>query len=143
MSEKLNLKVDGLVIGKRRDGKHYYNEHAKRRLFAVCARSGASVSAVAMANGINPNVLRRWLGIERSRGNEVVPGEPITELLPVVISEDDNEQAPADGMNGSSDTKDTVRHPVELVIEFAHGTLRFTDRVDAPLLKLIADTLSD
>ena len=44
-----------------------HSEAFKRSLIEACGEPGASVSGVALANGINANQLRRWM---RERGIE-------------------------------------------------------------------------
>ena len=46
-----------------------YSDEFKSRLIEACRQPGMSTAAVALANGINANVLRRWVaeaGIEES-----------------------------------------------------------------------------
>lgn len=54
--ERVNAAA-GLVVSQRREGKPYYSEHVNRSLTAQCLRPSASVSAVAVANSMNANVL--------------------------------------------------------------------------------------
>ena len=50
-----------LVIGHKRDGRACYDKDAKRELIEACLRSGMSVAWVALAHGINANLLRMWI----------------------------------------------------------------------------------
>lgn len=50
-----------LVIGHKRDGRACYDKEAKRELIEACLRSGMSVARVALAHGINANLLRTWI----------------------------------------------------------------------------------
>ena len=71
------------MVGRRRDGKYRYSESGKQVLIGLCQQSGASVSAIAVANGINSNVVRRWLSltqVERASQNDQAPA-----LLPVMV----------------------------------------------------------
>jgi transposase len=46
-----------------------YSDEFKSRLIEACSRPGVSTAAVALANGLNANLLRRWVteaGIEES-----------------------------------------------------------------------------
>ena len=56
-----------------------YSEEFKTRLIEACRQPGTSTAGVALANGINANVLRRWIveaGIEESADLETaVPRE--------------------------------------------------------------------
>ena len=38
-----------------------YSDEFKRQVMAACKQPGVSTSAVAMANGLNANLLRRWI----------------------------------------------------------------------------------
>lgn len=42
----------------------------KARLVAECQKPGASVSRIALDNGLNANMLRRWVNKARRAGNE-------------------------------------------------------------------------
>jgi len=50
-----------LVVRTRADGRHVYSKIGKAALVAACGQPGASVAAVALAHGINANLLRKWL----------------------------------------------------------------------------------
>jgi len=45
--------------GRRRRRKH--SAEFKAQVLAECRQPGASVAAVAIAHGLNPNVVRKWL----------------------------------------------------------------------------------
>jgi transposase-like protein len=38
-----------------------YSQEFKAELVATCSRPGVSIASIALANGMNANVLRRWL----------------------------------------------------------------------------------
>lgn len=48
------------VVGRRRRRKH--SDEFKANAVASCMQPGMSMAAVAMAHGINANLLRRWVG---------------------------------------------------------------------------------
>jgi transposase-like protein len=50
-----------------------HSEEFKARLIAECQRPGISMASVAMANGINPNLLRNWVVGKGSRQRAAVP----------------------------------------------------------------------
>ena len=60
------------VVGRRR-----YSEELKSEVMAECESPGASVAKVAMARGINANVVHRWrqLAREGAQGTVVKPRE--------------------------------------------------------------------
>lgn len=51
---------DMVLLPNRRRRRHYSLEH-KMRLVQLCSGSGASLCAVAQANEVDPNLLRRWV----------------------------------------------------------------------------------
>lgn len=44
-----------------RSHRRVHSAEFKTLILAECRRPGASVSAVAVAHGLNPNVVRKWL----------------------------------------------------------------------------------
>ena len=59
----------------------------KRQLVDQC-QPGVSVAGIAMANGINPNQLQRWIRQCRAPSNALsVRGNPTLKLVPVSVSQ--------------------------------------------------------
>ena len=50
-----------LVARTRADGRHVYRKEGKAALVAACSAPGASVAAIALAHGVNANLLRKWI----------------------------------------------------------------------------------
>lgn len=44
-----------------------YSDEFKRQVMAVCKQPGVSTAAVALANGLNANLLRRWISESQAR----------------------------------------------------------------------------
>jgi len=44
-----------------RSSRRVYSPEFKAQVLAECRQTGASVSAVAIAHGLNTNVVRKWL----------------------------------------------------------------------------------
>lgn len=61
-TSEINLPSPG-----RRRGR--YSEAFKAQIVAACEEPGVSTAAVALANGLNANLVRRWVAL--SRGEEV------------------------------------------------------------------------
>lgn len=61
-TSQINLPSPG-----RRRGR--YSEAFKAQIVAACDEPGVSTAAVALANGLNANLVRRWVAL--SRGEEV------------------------------------------------------------------------
>lgn len=62
--------------GKGRRGRRLHSDEFKANAVASCMQPGMSMAAVAMANGINANLLRRWVQAAEMRPGSVVPDAP-------------------------------------------------------------------
>ena len=76
--------VADLVSHVCRDGRRRYRPEAKQAVLEQCSRPGASIAAVALTNGLNANVVRRWLVEQEGKGAAV---KTAADLLPVVIQD--------------------------------------------------------
>ena len=63
-----------------------YTPEFKQQLVAQC-QPEVSVSGVALAHGINANLLRRWIR-KRSSGSLPIPVASTTRLVPVAVQPD-------------------------------------------------------
>ena len=57
------------VAGRRRRRKH--SAEFKAQLVEACQQPGVSSAAIALANGLNANMLRRWVNDAEQRGSTV------------------------------------------------------------------------
>jgi transposase-like protein len=53
--------VPGLVRRQKVDGRCVYDKAAKAELVRRCQRPGVSVAKLALAHGVNANLLRKWI----------------------------------------------------------------------------------
>ena len=53
-----------------RPKRHYYSPELKGQIVAECQVSGASVAGVALAHGINANIVHRWM---REQADSLLP----------------------------------------------------------------------
>ena len=60
-----------VVVGRRRRRKH--SAEFKAQVVAACSMPGVSAAAMAMANGVNANLARRWVVEAERRGDVVAP----------------------------------------------------------------------
>ena len=51
-----------------RDGRRRYDPESKARLVAACLEPGVSISGLALAHGVNANLLRKWVKDAREAG---------------------------------------------------------------------------
>ena len=68
-----------------------YSDEFRRQVIAACQTPGVSKAAIALANGLNANMLRRWV-VESTRGSErqlcaikspLVPVQAKPDFIPV------------------------------------------------------------
>ena len=71
----MNTIPEQAVIGRRR--RRWHSDEFKANAVASCMRPGMSMAAVAMANGVNANLLRRWV-----RAAEMRSGTGLPDALP-------------------------------------------------------------
>jgi transposase-like protein len=70
--------IQGVVAGGRRRRRRHSAEF-KAAVVAECSRRGVSIAAVALANGLNANLVRRWV-VEQERCEAAVPALPAGQL---------------------------------------------------------------
>jgi transposase-like protein len=70
--------IPALPEGRRR--RRQYSSEFRADLIKAASQPGVSVAAVALANGMNANLLRRWIKMAQSRENMVTA---MTASLPV------------------------------------------------------------
>lgn len=76
----------GLVVGRRANGRNTYSKEGKRRLVEICLQPGISLAKVALQNGLNANLLRRWVSDSLKGRRSAVTGMPVAgtgQFLPV------------------------------------------------------------
>ena len=91
MKERTAPRIEGLILGHKADGRCIYSKTGKKALVEACLQPGVSVAASALANGVNANLLRKWIrqceiGVgkigRRKRGEALAAA-----LLPIHLSE--------------------------------------------------------
>ncbi|MGN2392267.1 IS66-like element accessory protein TnpA [Pelomicrobium sp. G1] len=99
----------------------------KRKIVELCLRPGASVAGVALAHGVNANLVRKW--IAKYRAGEW--GELGATLLPVAVRrEPQAPRLPAEA------------HPKGYIeIELAGARLRVVGRVETEALRAVLGAL--
>ena len=75
--------IDGVRVN--RTGRRTFTPKYKQDVLRKCREPGVSVSAIALAHGLNANVLRKWL--RQQALPSVTPGSArVPILLPVTVS---------------------------------------------------------
>src|SRR6185312_5768774 len=98
-------------------------------LVQMCKSPGVSVSGLALAHGINANLLRRWISQHDASPTDPTP-EPRAALLPVTTA------APADPPTAVQDCQGSIE------VVFASSTVRVRGCVDRQTLKAVLDQLA-
>ena len=125
MSERVVDLVPGLIRGQKRNGRCVYDKQAKRELVRRCQQPGVSVAAMALAHGLNANLLRKWITVSgRRRGGEGERAVPM--MLPVTI------QRPMPAASNAGD----------LEVVLPGGTVRIRGSVSREALQVVIDCLS-
>lgn len=81
------------MAGETRERRRRYSAELKAQILAECEAPGASVAGVAMAHGINANVVHRWRqwaregGARRRRPSPTPAATGAASFVPVVLSE--------------------------------------------------------
>lgn len=119
-----------------------HSEKFKRELVELCLEPGASVAAIAMAHGVNANLLFGWRRrhLEATGQREpVVPAAPPAVLLPVSISATPGE-ARRSALPSASSTRPSTG-TIEIEIGGVHVRLR--GPVDDSNLRVVLNALRD
>lgn len=136
--DKRSMVVAGEPVRVTCNGRRYYSKAHQEAVVAKCLVPGASLAAVALANGFNANLVRRWVR-ERQARNAVA--NTVAKLLPVTIQPEQARMLPERALSRRSGVR--IKHAdcgsmqlrvgsIELVL---HGT------VDREQLSLVLETL--
>ena len=151
MSKKLVTVVvsrEELVARQKRDGRNLYEPSAKRKLVEACLEPGVSISGMALAHGLNTNVLRKWL--TRARALGAVGGDGKLErlaqsapkLLPVtVLPEPTIAALAASAANAAKASLPLDNNAGRINIEIGGARIVVDASVDAVALTTVLDCL--
>ena len=123
--------VDGIRTN--RTGRRTYAAEFKRTVVEACAVPGTSLAGVALAHGINANLVRRW--VVRARGRRASSAKMPAPLLPVTVIP--NEVA--------ADLPREKRVPANvgtIELEIYGARLRLRGEVDADALRSVLAVLA-
>ena len=95
MKEHVVEPIEGLIVGHSGDGRCIYSATGKRALIHACLQPGISVAGSALANGVNANLLRKWIRqfqskqqrVSRPGGAAKVNHHPLVPLLPIQLTD--------------------------------------------------------
>lgn len=119
-----------------RKGRPNYPVDFKRRLAAAACETGVSVSKMAMANGVNANMVFKWRREFRAGLFGDAP-QTIPTLLPVVLVEAGSVTSPTLAITQTV----PASAPDAIEIVFADAVVRVPAGADAALLRTIFQSL--
>ena len=126
-----NTRVPIAAQGTRKT-RRVYSRKFKREVVARCLEPGASVSAIALAHGINANVIRKWLPRRK-----LAAARTQATMLPVTIQS----AAPTASIKPRIDAGQSARRaPIELTLGAA--TVRLPHGFDPLELRNIVQILA-
>jgi transposase len=79
----VNTSEQAISIGRRRRRRH--SAQFRAEAVRACQQPGVSVAAIALARGLNANLLRRWV-LRAERGTLLVPSRSSAPSIPVESS---------------------------------------------------------
>jgi transposase len=116
--------------GVRRGPYRKYTLDSKRAIVRECLVRGASVAGVALAHGVNANLVRKW--ILKYRAGEYGAAESGVRLLPVTVRE-------TAGVPVPNPSAPAVKGHID--IELPAGRVRVRGQVDAEALRTVLASL--
>jgi transposase len=123
--------VPNLIRGRKSNGRSIYHREAKRELVRRCLQPGVSLAGIAVAHGINPNLLRKWVVRQTGRPRAAMRA---AKLLAVAALSSPACEAVATPVATASG-----EWHLELVV--AGGTIRIRGRIDAESLRTVLECL--
>ena len=95
MKEHVVEPIEGLIVGHKGDGRCIYSAAGKRALIHACLQPGISVAGSALVNGVNANLLRKWIRQFQSKqqrghrpsGAAKPNHHPLVPLLPIQLTD--------------------------------------------------------
>ena len=141
---------EGSIVGHKGDGRSIYSTAGKRALIHACLQPGISVAGSALANGVNANLLRKWIRQFQSKQQRVSrpsggakPNHPLVPLLPIELT------VPAPTPRTILERAETIakfippeQTPGCIEIEIAGAKLILRGSVDTRLLRLVLSYLA-
>jgi transposase len=131
--------VSGVRIN--RTGRRTYTHDYKRDVVRQCSEAGVSVAAVAMQNGINANLVRRWM-VRQQRERVAASAKPPPAMLPVAIDATATASVLEAGIGGNASSKPKRAAAATIEIELYGARIHLRGGVDADALRSVLDVLA-
>ena len=124
-----------------RTGRRTYPLQYKLDVVRQCGEPGVSVAGIALAHGINANLVRRWI-VRQQHAAARLPAKPDASLLPVTIEAAPSgvEARVADEVEASTKQRRPAAASIE--IELYGARIHLRGGVDAQALRSVLDVLA-
>lgn len=106
----------------------------KEAIVAQCLQPGASVAAVALAHGVNANLVRKWIAQSKA------PSVP-TQWLPVTLHDEDPVAVPSNGPCGAPADEPVAAGRVEIDLP-GGARIRIQGAADRDVLRVVLASLA-
>ena len=124
-----------------RTGRRTYTSQYKSDVVKRCSEPGVSVAGVALAHGINANLLRRWIVQHRcARSGSLA--KPQVALLPVTIEAAMSVQDTATVITVDAPKKPRSAGTASIEVELYGARIHLRGGVDAQALRTVLDVLA-
>jgi transposase len=133
--------VAALGVRVNRTGRRTYTAEYKSAVVGECDAPRVSVAGVALAHGINANLLRRWIVRQKRELAGTMTQAPAV-LLPVSVQRISPSQTASDEDVTSTSTKLTRASAATIEIELYGARIHLRGDVDADVLRAVVDVLS-
>ena len=124
-----------LVKCVRADGRRVYEWEAKLAIVGEAMMPGVSLAKVALRNGLNANLLRKWVVKHRAQA-VATSGARTATLLPVVVT------TSSEVVVTPKRSQAAPRARTSIEVECARGVARFDDGIDRAVLRDLIEALS-
>lgn len=123
----------GLVLKRKRDGRRIYSASDKRAIVEQCLQPGVSVAGIALAHGINANLVRKWI-VKHRRATAAAECSSVAPpaLLPVTVQAELR----------SRSTARTAAPRGLIVVELCGARVELVGGVDGEALRTVLRVLS-
>lgn len=131
--------VNGVRVN--RTGRRTFALQYKLDVVRQCSKPGVSVAGIALAHGINANLVRRWV-VRHRRAAIDATAKPGTMVLPVTIQTGTSvlEARAVDAIDASTKRRQVGIATIE--IELYGARIHLRNGVDAQVLRSVLDVLA-
>lgn len=109
----------------RKEPRKYYPNDFKLSMVELASRPGACVAQIARDNGVNDNVIFKWLRLWQNEGriSRRLPADVVTSSLPAILPiEVVPDPSPSGGIN-SEPGQFSALNATSCCVEFRHGKM--------------------